>query len=366
MTRKEITSLVLLTLVILIGIYKFATAEYEFVDSKYLNYTPTLQGKNLRTEIYVLSDKKKVEATTKEAFDYMQKLIYKLSDDYEDGVLYKINNSQGKKYPMDEDVYNLLEKAKAMYELTDGSFDISIKPVYDLWDFDSAENDNSDLNAELIPDSLTIQTKLKLVDFSRIEYNQEYIILPADMDITFGAIAKGYIVDKTVEFLQSKGIKAGYVDQISSIRYFGDISKKIILGIQHPRQNSEVIAQLSNLNNMAIATSGDYQQYFDVGNIRYHHIIDAKTGFPSHQNVSVTILSTTAFEADALSTALFLIKNDDAIKYLKTIYDTEAIIYSDRYDEIGETWEATSIKTEKTEHSKGLEYYLYNEFIDGE
>ncbi len=366
MTRKEITSLILLTLVILIGIYKFATAEYEFVDSKYLNYTPTLQGKNLRTEIFVLSDKKNGEAVTKEAFVYMQKLIYKFSDDYEESVIYKINNSQGKKYPMDEDVFNLLEKAKAMYQLTDGSFDISVKPVYDLWDFDSAQMDNPEFNASLIPDSLTIEENLKLVDFSRIEYNEEYIILPAGMKITFGAISKGYIVDKTVEFLQSKGAKAGYVDQISSIRYFGDIPKKVILGIQHPRMNSEVIAQLSNLNNTAIATSGDYQQFFDVDNIRYHHIIDAKTGYSCHRNVSVTILSTTAFEADALSTALFLIDNDKAINYLKTLNDTEAIIYSDSYDEVGQTWEATSIKTEKTDHSKGMEYYLYNEFIDGE
>lgn len=366
MTRKEITSLVLLTLVILIGIYKFATAEYEFVDSKYLNYTPTLQGKNLRTEIYTLSDKKNVESVTKEAFAYMQELVYKFSDEYEDSEVYKINNSQGKKYSIDEDIYNLLEKAREMYEVTNGHFDISVKPVYDLWDFDSSQAGNSELNATLIPDSLAIQVNLNLVDFSRIEYTSEYIILPKGMKITFGAIAKGYIVDKTVEFLQAKGIKAGYVDQISSIRYFGDISKKIILGIQHPRDNSEVVAQLSNLNNMAIATSGDYQQYFDVDNVRYHHLIDAKTGYPTHLNVSVTILSSSAFEADALSTALFLIKNDDAITYLKTLTDTEAILYSDTYDEIGQTWEATSIKTEKTEHSKGLEYYLYNEFIDGE
>lgn len=366
MTRKEITSLVLLTLVILFGIYKFVTAEYDYKDSKFLNYSPSLQGKNLKTEIYVLSDKKNVEAATKEAFKYMQKLIYKFSDQYEESLLYKINNSAGEKFPMDEDLYNLLEKARLMYELTDGHFDISIKPVYDLWDFDSAEIGNYELNATLIPDSLTIQENLKLVDFSRIEYNEEYIILPANMKITLGAIAKGYIVDKTVEFLQEKGIKAGFVDQSSSIRYFGDIPQKIYLGIQHPRENTEIIAQLTNLQNMAIATSGDYQQYFDVDKVRYHHIIDAKTGYPTNLNVSVTILSTSALEADALSTALFLIDNDKAISHLKVLANTDAIIYSDVWDEANQTWEATSVKTEKTEHSKGMEYYLYNEFIDGE
>jgi len=229
MTRKEITSLILLALVILIGIYKFVTAEYEYIDSKYLNYTPDLQGKNLKTEIYVVSSKKNVESTTQEAFAYMQELIYKFSDEYESSEVNKIKNSAGEKYPIDEDVYNLLEKAREMYELTEGHFDITIKPVFDLWDFDSAERGNYEHNLLLVPDTLLVQDKLKLVDFSLLEYNEEYIILPPNMKITFGAIAKGYIVDKTVELLQEKGIKAGYVDQTSSIRYFGDLSKQILI-----------------------------------------------------------------------------------------------------------------------------------------
>ncbi len=366
MTRKEIISLILLALVILVGIYKFVTAEYEYSDSKYLNYTPTLQGKNLKTEIYILSDKKTTASLTEEAFSYMQGLIYKLSDDYESSQVYKINNSNGVKYPMDEDIFNLLEMSKEMYELTEGRFDISVKPLYDLWDFDSAERGNDAYNKTLIPDSLEVYTKLKLVDFSKIEYNRDYIILPQGMQITFGGIAKGYVVDKTVEFLLSKGAKAGYVDQTSSIKYFGPINKPITLGIQHPREYSKVIAELTNLNDMAIATSGDYQQFFDVGKTRYHHIINAKTGYPCHKNVSVTILSGSAFKADALSTALFLIDDEQAISYLKDFNDTEAIIYNDSFDEVNQTWDAISVKTEKTEHSKGMEFYLKNEYIDGE
>ncbi len=366
MTRKEITSLILLALVIIIAIYKFATVEYEFVDSKYLNYTPTTQGNSLRTEIYVLSDKKNGEEITKQAFAYMQDLIYKFSEDYEESIVYKINHSKGEKVSIDQDIYELLLEADKMYKLTDGQFDITIKPLYDLWDFEKAERGNSEYNASLIPDSTEIKEKLQLVDFSKVQYDKDYIKLPADMQITFGALSKGYIVDKTVEMILSQGVKAGYVDQISSIRYFGDISQKIILGIQHPRNSSEIIAQLTNLNKMSVATSGDYQQYFDVGNIRYHHLINAVSGYPCHQNASVTILAPTAFEADALSTALFMLDSDRAIDYLKTLNDTEAIIYSDIYDEVGKTWEATSLKTEKTDNSKGIDYYLYNEFIDGE
>ncbi len=366
MTRKEITSLILLALVIIIAIYKFATVEYEFVDSKYLNYTPTTQGKSLRTEIYVLSDKKNGQEITNQAFEYMQDLIYKFSEDYGQSIVYRINHANGEQVTIDEDVYKLLVEAEKMYRLTQGQFDISIKPVYDLWDFDKVERGNSDFNASLIPDSMMIRENLALVDFSKIEYTQEYIKLPANMQITFGAISKGYIIDKTVNFILEKGAKAGYVDQISSIKYFGDISRKIVLGVQHPRKSSDVIAELTNLNGMAIATSGDYQQFFDVGNVRYHHILNAKTGFPCHQNASVTILAKSAFEADALSTAIFVLDSDTSIQYLKTLDTTEAIIYTDTYDEVGKTWEATSIKTQKNKNSKGIDYYLYNEFIDGE
>lgn len=366
MTRKEITSLLLLALVIIIAIYKFATVEYEYVDSRYMNYAPSLQGKSLRTEIYVLSDKKNGAEITQDAFAYMQNLIYKFSEDYNESIVYKINHANGEKVTIDEDIFQLLEEARKMYELTDGQFDITVKAVYDLWDFDKAERGNYAFNASLIPDSTLIKEKLSLVDFSKIAYTEDSITLPAGMQITFGAISKGYIVDKTVDYIQSKGAKAGYVDQISSIRYFGELHKKIILGIQHPRNNSEIIAQLTNLKDMSIATSGDYQQFFDVEDKRYHHIINAKTGYPCSRNASVTILAPKAFDADALSTALFLIENDKAVSYLKNLQATEAIIYSDVYNHNSQTWEATSVKTEKTDNSKGLDYYLYNEFIDGE
>lgn len=366
MTKKEKISLILLALVILIGIYKFVTAEYEFVDSKYLNYTPDLQGQNLRTEIYILSDKKKVASITNEAFEYMQELVYRYSEDYSEGIVYKINHAQGEKVAIDEDFYELLEKSREMYELTDGRFDITIRPVLELWDFDSVEDPNDGDNAQHVPELALIEEKLNLVGFSKVEYDRDYIRMPAGMSITLGAISKGFIVDKVVAFLQESGALAGYVDQVSSIRYFGEIKKNVILGIQHPRQNSEIIADLTNLNNTAIATSGDYQQYFDVDDIRFHHILDAKTGYPTHENVAVTIIAENAFIADALSTALFLIDGDEAINYLRGIKNSDAIIYSDFYNEEERSWEAVSIKSEKSEWSKGIEYYLRNEYIDGE
>lgn len=366
MTRKEKISLILLALVIMIGIYKFVTAEYEFVDSKYLNYAPDVQGKNLRTEIYVRSDKKSVASMINNAFDYMQELIYRYSEDHSESIVYKINHAQGAKVAIDADFYELLEKSREMYELTKGSFDITIKPVLELWDFDCVDDPNDGDNTQYIPDSLLVQEKLKLVGFSQIEYDQEFIQMPAGMSITLGAISKGFIVDKVVDYLKENGALAGYVDQVSSIRYFGEIKKNIILGIQHPRKSSQVIAELTNLNETAIATSGDYQQYFDVDDIRFHHILDAKTGFPTHENVAVTIIAETAFMADALSTGLFLIDGDVAINYLRGIKNSDAIIYSDFYNEKNRIWEAISIKSEKTEWSKGIEYYLRNEYIDGE
>lgn len=352
MKRKEITSIVLLILVLAFGVYRYITAEYEYNESKYLNYTPDEQGKNLRTEIYCVSDSKNVKKVVSEAMNYMQDLVYKFSDTYCESITYELNHSNGKKVAMDKDLYELLDKSKEMYELSEGKFDITIKPVLDLWEFDLVEDPYHGDNAKFIPSDTLISNKLKLVDFSKIVYNKDYIIIPAGMEITFGAISKGFIVDKTVDFMLSKGIKGGYIDQVSSIRYFGELNKRIVLGIQHPRKMGSVIDELTNLNGISIATSGDYQQFFDVGMQRYHHLINAKTGYPCSDNVAITVLSKDALTADALSTSFFMMNAENVIALLDNYPQTEVIYYREKFDSSKRTWNAVSIK------SKGIEKYI--------
>ncbi len=364
MSKKELRSLIILVLVILFGVFRCVTAKYDYKSSMYLNYTPDKQGKNLKTEIYVISHKKNVEEITEEAFNLMQEMIYKFSDEYPESLVNKINNSKGQQVPMDNDLYELLQTSEEMYKLSNGKFDITVKPLYDLWDFDLVEDPTAGDNVAFIPDSLAIEKALELVDFSKITYNEKFIQVPQGMKITFGAISKGFIVDKIVDFLEDNGAIAGYVDQTSSIRYFGELDKQIILGVQHPRNSSEIIAELTNLADKSISTSGDYQQFFDVGNKRYHHLIDATSGYPFNGNVAITIIANTAFQADAYSTALFFLDSAEAVNLLKPKEETEAIIIKEVFNEKTNQFDAEFIKTEKTDSSKGLDYYLLKEDLD--
>jgi len=358
MTRKEFISLCLFVGVIIFCVVRFATAEYEYVGSRYLNYTPDLQGKNLRTEIYVISKKKNVQEIVENSFAEMQELVYKFSEEYDQSLIYKINNSTKREFEMDSDLYNLLVMADSMYRLTDGKFDVTLNPVYDLWDFDSVEDPISGDNEQFLPDSLEVIKKLEYVGFSKLSYDKEKLYLPEGMELNFGSISKGYIVDKIVKSLKEQGVIAGVIDQVSSIRYFGEIEKKLILGVQHPRLQDQTIEVLTNLENRSISTSGDYQQFFDIGSTRYHHIIDATTGYPARENVSVTLISTSAFEADAYSTALFLMNADAGIEFLKNKKDSDTIIYREKFNYNSNSFDAECLKTGKTEYSNGIDFYL--------
>ncbi|HPT73035.1 MAG TPA: FAD:protein FMN transferase, partial [Candidatus Cloacimonadota bacterium] len=167
---------------------------------------------------------------------------------------------------------------------------------------------------------------LKLVDFSKIRYDKKTLHKPKGMQLNFGCIAKGYVVDKAVDYLQSHGATSGVVDCRSSIRIFGKQKEPFVVGIQHPRKMNEVIGELS-LNDQSIGTSGDYQQFFELKGKRYHHILDPHTGYPHENTISVTVIAPNATWADGLSTALFVMDPTEAINYAKELPNTEAVIY---------------------------------------
>jgi thiamine biosynthesis lipoprotein len=205
-----------------------------------------------------------------------------------------------------------------LYHFTEGSFDISIKPVFDLWQFNTANPQ--------VPDAKLIKKTLNDVGFDRIRFDRNYLYKPKGMKLTFGALAKGYILDKARAYMQSLNLYKGYIDCHSSMTFYGNSILPEIVGIQHPRQANEVIATLQVHDN-SVGTSGDYQQYFEVNGIRYHHILNAKTGYPVRDIYSVTVLNPSALVADGFSTAIFTLNPEQAIDKIKTVPKTEVIIY---------------------------------------
>lgn len=310
MKRKEITSLIILIVVISFGLYRYLTRSYTAEKSQYLMDTIV--------KVSGTSKSKDINPKIDKVFDYIKRLEVDLNEYKEGGWLWNVNNTNSYRYPMNPDAYQILLMADSLYRLSGGSFDITIKPVFDLWQFNSANPQK--------PDTLLVKKTLEEVGFNKIKFDDKYLYKPEGMQFTFGALAKGYIIDKARNYMKSLDLEKGFIDCHSSMTFYGNTMLPEIIGIQHPRKMNDIIATLQ-VKDTSVGTSGDYQQFFEIDNVRYHHILDAHTGYPVRNIYSVTVLNPSAMLADGLSTALFLMNPETAIEKIKDIPNTEAIIY---------------------------------------
>jgi thiamine biosynthesis lipoprotein len=188
--------------------------------------------------------------------------------------------------------------------------------LIDLWDF----------NSEDIPADSLIFNQLSIHGFDKISFDKQTLNKPSNIKLNFNSMAKGFIVDKLIDFFISKNVSEVWINAGGDIRFYSNNQKKWTIGIRHPRNNDDIIYK-EKINDKAVATSGDYEKFFFKDNIRYHHILNAKTGFPENINISATIFANSSLEADALATVIFLVNNEKAKEILKNFSDVEAIIY---------------------------------------
>ncbi|MCB5251872.1 MAG: FAD:protein FMN transferase [Candidatus Cloacimonadaceae bacterium] len=322
MNRKEIFSLIILIVVVSFGAYQYFTREYPEIRSKYILDTIV--------EISATSKSKNVGSDIEKTFKLIQDLETKLNEYSSDSMITQINSSSEEHFDMDPDLYELLVIADSLWQMTDGAFDPTIKPVWDLWGFGTEE--------PAIPDSLLIKAELNKVDFSRIKYDKKQLYKPQGMQITFGALAKGYILDKALDYMKQRGLLRGFVNSRSSMTFFGYNISPLVY-IQHPRKDDDSIASFK-ANNLSIGTSGDYQQFFEDGGQRYHHILDAHNGLPVRNIFSVSVVTEKAAWADGLSTALFTMDPQQALQLVRELPNTNTVIYYQQDDAI------FSLKTE--------------------
>jgi thiamine biosynthesis lipoprotein len=152
------------------------------------------------------------------------------------------------------------------------------------------------------------------------------------MKLDIGGIAKGYAVDLAAQKLQESGIQSAIVEAGGDLIAFGSAGKgkPWKIGIRHPRRPDALFGVIE-IGEGAVATSGDYQQYFEIDGKRYHHIIDPENGYPASKCISATILAENCLEADAVVTAIFVMGPEKGMKWLSEHPDyLGMIIYFDR------------------------------------
>lgn len=235
----------------------------------------------------------------------------------------RINDAAGKEpVQVSPEVFFVTDKALEFAGLSRGAFDPTIAPLIDLWGFLGQDYK--------LPTAADIEQKLVLVDFSLVETDSilSTIYLPREgMALELGGIAKGFVVDRALEVLSKMGVEHAFINAGGDIGLIGTKpdGSPWRIGVRHPREENKIIAVLP-VTGGAVVTSGDYQRVFEEAGVSYHHIIDPETGMPARGLASVTVLAPTVIEADALSTAVFVLGPVGGMALIESRPGAEAIL----------------------------------------
>jgi len=268
-------------------------------------------GKNART----------VADEVTEALNSIEK---KLSVNLEGSEIDRLNKNAGKSYvTLSEDTCFVLEKSLYYSRLSDGRFNPMVGPLVKAWGINT--------DKQRVPEQTEIADILKLVDVNDIlldKKSSRCMLAKEGQLLDLGGIVKGYAGDVAAEIYKRKGIESAYINLGGNVVVVGNKPDGTPweIGIQDPRDVKGSIIGTVNITDQAVVTSGDYERFFEKDNIRYHHIIDPKTGYPADSGLmSVTVIMDASIDADALSTAAFVLGLDKGMKLIEDIKGAEGI-----------------------------------------
>jgi len=265
-------------------------------------------------------------AAINRAFDEIARLEQLMSPHLPGSEISRLTREAGgEAVPVAPEVLDVIRTGVRWGQASGGALDITIGPVADLWDFD-------DNKGQIPPDDL-LRAAVKKVGFAGIEIRDGAVRLARPgMELQLGAVAKGYAVDRAMALLRQMGIEHALINaggDLAAIGFRGDrIPWRI--GLQHPRAPEKMIATFTMTGN-AVATSGDYQRYFEKDGVRYHHIFDPKTGLPAREGavISATVVAPTVMDADALATAIFVLGPPKGLALVENLNGVEALMVNE-------------------------------------
>jgi len=240
----------------------------------------------------------------------------------------RLNRSSGKEpVPLSGPTLEVLRHSLRYAGLTSGCFDPTVVPLVRLWGFGGGEP------PKRVPPPAELKRVLGLVGYQHLVLaeNSARLELPG-MGVDTGGIAKGYAVDVAYSRLLEMDAASVMVNLGGNIRCrgFPRGAGPWKIGVRNPFQRDLIVGVLSLTGGMAVATSGNYERFVTIGGKRYSHILDPRTGYPAQGMAGVTVISETALEADALSTALFILGIEGSRPVLSRLPSSEALFIPDR------------------------------------
>ncbi|MBQ7703542.1 MAG: FAD:protein FMN transferase [Firmicutes bacterium] len=263
----------------------------------------------------------------KDAFKKLAAYENMLSRTKEGSDVYRINHSSGEEVAVDPETIEVLKAALTCGDMSGGTFDITIGGVSELWNFHALDEETA---AAGLPDEEALSEALKHVGIENIVVNfaDNWVKLrDPDTVIDLGGIAKGYIADRITEFLKEQGVTDAIVNlggniealggkPVNHLKPRGDSSESgtVRIGINDPRDDSGKLLMTFDTRDVTVVTSGTYERYIEVDGVRYHHILDPKTGYPVDNGlIQVTIVGARKHSVycDGLSTICLALGLED-------------------------------------------------------
>jgi len=291
--HKSVVFFLVLIFFVILGCSSYKKAEQE----------QFLYGTTIRAVIYDKTGKGK--ELIENCFKLMEEIDKKFNSRSNSGEFYKINSSAGKEgIVVSDEAVDLIKRNFEMSDITNGSYDITMEPLFKLWGFEQQTRDK-------LPTTDEIRFALQNIGYKRVSIDGNRVKLPAGFSIESGPFLKGYGIHKAAEYLRKNGVKSGIITGVSSIETIGrkPDGSKWKIGVQNPKNPEEMLGVLE-LDNKSVGVSGDYQTFIEIDGKRYHHILSLKDGFPIKDIKLVVIVSDDSSSADIYDTALFACGKD--------------------------------------------------------
>ena len=233
--------------------------------------------------------------------------------------IYAANHSGGAPVEVSDDTAVLLSRALELCSSTGGALDVTIYPVVKAWGFTTGEY--------RVPEDGTLSVLLEQVDYSRITLEGHTLTVPDGMELDLGAVAKGWTGDQVAALLADAGVTSAKLELGGNIHLVGAKPDGSPWRIAVRDPSGESYAGIVEVTDKAVVTSGGYERYFEADGITYWHIMDPADGRPARSGlVSATVVSDSGVQADALSTALFVLGAEGAADYWREHRDFDFIL----------------------------------------
>jgi FAD:protein FMN transferase len=253
---------------------------------------------------------------TRQVKDLLGKVNGQMSTYQKDSELSLFNQNTSTDWvSVSPDFYEVVKEALKISKLSNGLFDVTVGPLVNLWGFGPEEM------AAAAPDEALIKQRLNQIGYNHLTVKDDGLFIRKEilgLYVDLSGIAKGYGVDQVALLLERLGIMDYMVEIGGEIRVKGknNQGQPWQIAVEKPTVEKRAIEKVLAITDTGMATSGDYRNYFEVDGVRFSHTIDPRTGRPiNHKLASITILSDTSMEADALATAMMVLGPDEGYKF---------------------------------------------------